>query len=108
MFNVRKSPSGKTAFREVLSGQAVIPAGQQAVLGPVLKRQANERFWVFMFPVTVDPGGPIGLVGIPAKSPTLAPDEWQPIFIFPGGGPFPFDFTADFTIVAVEPDTRAP
>jgi hypothetical protein len=110
MFKVRKSPSGKTAFREVLSGTITVPANQDGALGPVLKREPGERFWVFVFPITIDSSGPLGIVGIPAKTPDLAPDEWQPFFLVPGngGGPRTFPILADFTIVAVEPDTKTP
>lgn len=95
MITFRDSPSGPVVGRRIASGTLTIPIASDNIPGPVLKRRANERIWVYVFPVTLTPGF-YGLVALPVKDNTMAVDEWA-FLMFLVSGPTAFPITADWT-----------
>lgn len=80
MKDLRRGPSGPVSSRIIASGTSTIAAFSTAVSGPTLKRQKNERVWVYVFPVTLTASF-YGIVPIPSKQAGLAEDEWFPLFL---------------------------
>lgn len=100
--HVRTAPSGVVTGRIVSSGTLVIPAGGQlSAYGPTQTREADERIWIYVYPLTVAPNDYI-IIGFVAKQAGQLINEWSPV-VFDVIGPQVFDRSVDYAVVSIFP-----